>query len=74
MNKLEWFKRKKQWDTFNAWQAGQSHIPANEAVRLVGEVVDFYLKLNPAAGRQQPLPADFGQNIINLHRGLAVLK
>lgn len=75
MIKKEWAERRKQWEHFNRWESDRRDtLDESQTLHLIGEMVDFYLKLNPEAKRQKPLPADYGQGIKNMHRLLAVLK
>lgn len=70
MTREDWKGRLKDWQRFEEWQRKEeSHLSPQDALRIVGEWVDFFLARYPAS--PPPVP---GEGVKKLHEALSHIR
>lgn len=73
MIKEEWNKRRRFWKEFTVWENERKYIEESQSdIRLIGEIVDFYLKKHPETKKKLASQKDYGQGVIQLHKNLSL--
>lgn len=73
MIKEEWNKRRRFWEEFTAWENERKYVEGSPSdIRLIGEIVDFYLKKHPETKKKLVSQKDYGQGVVQLHKNLSL--
>ncbi len=73
MTEKEWDKRRQFWKEFAIWENSQKPIRKNKSnIRLIGEVVDFYLKKYSKTKGRLLSQKDYGKGVTQLHKNFSL--
>jgi len=74
IDKQAWEERKEAWRRFRAWEAAhQNRLGAPEKLARAGQMVDFFLSLHPAHGKDEESIMETVERVRRMHEILGKL-